>query len=370
MTGHKILFINDGQHLCRIICWALEYRGYQVRSAASPEKAIEALVQKNYDLVIAKLTPKDHGRLEVLKRAKKLDPKVKIMVFGADQHLTFPLEAYRIEVDDYLLMPISPAELWRRVSRCLGEVVDLETADSPVAGGISAINGQVSNRLRLGLHDIRGSLVSAGASLKLLIRGHYGETNPQVTKKLQELYDKVKNLTDFAAEFMNEAHWGGGGIEREEQVLDLRQDVIEPVMEELAQEIKSQRITINNRLDSFPAEMIPLKGNQLTLKSVFRNLLNNAIKYGDPGCCILIKLEMHGSECRLHVYNTGKPVPEEYRPLLFSKEMRLARTGKNGHGGLGLGLYLSRDILKNQGGDIWYEPRVDGSNFVVSLPRN
>jgi signal transduction histidine kinase len=305
-----------------------------------------------------------------LKRATKLNPEVKIMVIGADQHLILPLEPYRIEVDDYLLLPTGPTELWRRVSRCLEEVVDLETAASPVDSREAAINDLVSNRVRLVLHDIRGSMVSTAASLKLLIRGHYGETNPQVTKRLQELYDQVKNLTDFTAEFMNEAHWGNGRIESEEEILDLRHDVIEPVMEELAQEIKSQRITINNRLDSFPAEMIPVKGNQLTLKSVFRNLLNNAIKYGGPGCCILIKMEMHGSKCRLHVYNTGKPVPEGYRPLLFSKHLRLARKGKRDRGSMGLSLYLSRDILKNQGGDIWYEPRVDGSNFVVSLPLN
>ena len=169
---------------------------------------------------------------------------------------------------------------------------------------------------------------------------------------------------------MQAALSGSNQIETGGEVLDLQQDVIEPVLEELAPEMQGQQITIKNRLDSFPAYLIPVKGNKLTLKSIFRNLLNNAIKYGGTGCCIVINLEMQGSKCRLHVYNTGAPIPEDYRPLLFSKQLRLARKGKKGHAGLGLGLYLSRDLIKNHGGDIWYEPKVDGSNFVISLPRN
>lgn len=370
MTGHKILFINDGQHLCRIICWALEYRGYQVRSAASPETAIEALVQKNYDLVIAKLTPEDHDRLEVLKRAKKLNPKVKVMVLGADQHLTFPLEAYRIEVDDYLLMPFSPVELWRRVSRCLEKVVDLQASDLSAYAPAPHLNDPMSNRVLLMMHDIRGSVVSAAASLQLLIRGCHGETSPQAAKKIRETYDKVLNLADLVEEFMQEILSPDGRPGPKGEILDLRQDVIAPVLKEFAPELRDHQIRINNRLDSFPEDLIPVKGDKPALKSVFRNLLTNAIKYGGQDSCIMIGLEKQGFDYRLNVYNMGKPIPEEYHPLLFSNHSYLHRKSTGDRGGMGLGLYLSRKLIKNQGGDMQYEAKVDGSNFVVSLPQS
>ncbi len=76
-----------------------------------PKPAIEALVQKNYDLVIAKLISGDVGTLEVLRKAKKLNLSGKVIIIGGGQHIPFPLQTYRIEVDDYLLMPISPSEL-------------------------------------------------------------------------------------------------------------------------------------------------------------------------------------------------------------------------------------------------------------------
>jgi C4-dicarboxylate-specific signal transduction histidine kinase len=54
--------------------------------------------------------------------------------------------------------------------------------------------------------------------------------------------------------------------------------------------------------------------------------------------------------------------------MLFSYDRNLA-SSKKSRRGLGLGLSLSRDIIQNYGGDIWYEAKQGGSNFVMSLPQ-
>jgi signal transduction histidine kinase len=54
--------------------------------------------------------------------------------------------------------------------------------------------------------------------------------------------------------------------------------------------------------------------------------------------------------------------------MLFSYDRNLAHAKKSRRG-LGLGLSLSRDIIQNHGGDIWYEAKQGGSNFVMSLPQ-
>ena len=135
MAKYDILLIGDGINLLKTIGWVLDYKGFTVKVAASPEAALEALVKKNYDLVIAKLTTADRESLDILKRAKRLNPEVKIMVVSGNHDAVFPLEAYELEVDDYLLMPVSPPELWRRVRYCLEdqEVVDLQPVRDSVA---------------------------------------------------------------------------------------------------------------------------------------------------------------------------------------------------------------------------------------------
>ena len=370
MAKYEILLLGDGSHLFRTMAWVLEYKGFAVRTAIGPETALEALVKKNYDLVIAKLSMAEADGVDLLKRARRLNPEVKIMVVSGNHEVTFPREAYEIEVDDYILMPISPTELWRRVNQCLEslEIVDLVPARLNPVKTTAEVNERVLDRLMMMFHDLRGSMVSTSASLKLLVRGRYGEMGENALGKLHEVSDNVDKLILLTEEFMGKAFSGAGDGYMEKEMLDLRQDVVGPVLEELAVELRNHRITLDNRLSQQAAEAIPVKGSKVWLRSVFRNLVNNGIRHGGDGCTIVVDWQRQGKNCRLNVYNTGKPVPEERRAMLFSN-FRKMRQAKGFGAGMGLGLYLSRDIVTRHGGDILYEPMQNGSNFVVTLPQ-
>jgi two-component system sensor histidine kinase/response regulator len=370
MANCEILLLGDGSHLFRAIGWALEYQGFAVMAAGSPEAALEALVKKNYDLILAKLSMEELDNLEVLKRAKRLNPEVRVMVVSGNHEATFPLEAYQLEIDDYLLMPVSPTELWRRVNHCLEslELVSLTPA-ATLAPSVADINERALNRLMVMFHDIRGSMVSTAAALKLLARGSFGEVGPAAQDKVQEIYSRVDKMIHLTEEFMDQAFTHTDKRELEQEVLDLSRDVVAPVLEELAEELGDHQVILENHLGLHPGS-IPVKGNKVWLKSVFRNLINNAIRHGEPGCNIVINWERQGDNCRLNVYNSGDPVPEDSRSMLFSDFTPRFRRARGDGAGLGLGLYLSRDIIADHGGDLWYEPRKDGSNFVVSLPNH
>jgi signal transduction histidine kinase len=370
MAKYEILLLGDGSHLFRTIAWVLEYKGYAVKAAASPEAALEALVKKNYDLVIAKLSMTAMDGVEVLKRAKRMNPLVKIMVISGNHEVALPREAYQIEVDDYILMPVSPTELWRRVSQCLEslEIVDLVPFEAESGNVMSAANERALDRLTMMFHDIRGSMTSIAASLKLLLRGKYGKISEEPLNKLHEVAGSLQNLVLLTEEFMSNAWTGIGDGDSEKELLDLRHDVIDPVLNELKVELRNHRISLDNRLRQ-RSEIIPVKGSRIWLKSVFRNLVSNGIRHGGDGCIIVIDWRKRGAYCRLNVYNTGKPVPEEYRSILFAKARKMRRSKGSATTGMGLGLSLSRDIINNHGGSILYEAKQNGSNFVVTLPR-
>jgi signal transduction histidine kinase len=367
MAKHDILLIGDGTNLLKTIGWVLDYKGFVVKVTASPEAALEALVKKNYDLVIAKLTTVDRESLDILKRAKRLNPEVKIMVVSDNNDAIFPLEAFQVEADDYLLMPVSPPELWRRVNHCLEdrEVMDLQ----PVRGAaVSSGRGDLTNpQLMLIFHDIRGSMVATAASLKLMARGTVGEMSQTAKAKLCEVTGRIENtirlMEDFIGESLADRFPGAG----DEACLDLTEDIVEPVLAELAAEIKDHHITLVNRLHDQRGGKLMVRGSKVWLQSVFRNLVHNGVKYGGRNCTIVVDCQIKGSASRLTVYNTGKTVPEARRSMLFSP-IRSMRPPKNRRHGLGLGLSLSRDIMQNYGGDIWYEAQGHGSTFVVSLP--
>ena len=368
MARHDILLIGDGTNLLKTIAWVLDYKGFPVKVAASPEAALEALVKKNYDLVIAKLTSGDRESLDILKRAKRLNPEVKIMVVSGNNDAIFPLEAFQVEVDDYLLMPVSPPELWRRVSRCLEdrEVIDLQPVKSSAA---SFVMDDVTNpQLMLMFHDIRGSMVATAASLKLMARGTVGEMSGEAKAKLHEVTGRIENTIHLMEDFIGESLADRRPEARDKAGLDLNADIVEPVLAELAAEIKDHQITLVNRLHKQRGGKLLVRGSKLWLQSVFRNLIKNGVKYGGRNCTIVVDCELQGSTSRLTVYNTGQTVPEASRSMLFSP-IRSMRPPKNRRQGLGLGLSLSRDIIQNYGGDIWYEAQRHGSTFVVSLPQ-
>ncbi|MBM4302340.1 MAG: hybrid sensor histidine kinase/response regulator [Deltaproteobacteria bacterium] len=365
MAKYDILLIGDGTNLLETMGWVLDYKGFAVKVTASPEAALEAMVKKNYDLVMGKLTMADKESLDILQRARRLNPEVKIMVVGGNHDALFPPEAYELEVDDYLLMPMSPPELWRRVSHCLEnrEVLDLQPVRGSAASSRTAAAGP---QMMLMTHDVRGSMVATAASLKLMARGTYGELSEPARAKLHEAAGRIENTIQLLEDSLGRS-LADRASAADGDFLNLAEDVVEPVLAELAAEIQDHRITLVNRLHNHGKGKVPVKGGKLWLKGVFRNLINNGIKYGGRGCTIVVDLETQGSASRLNVYNTGPTVPEDCRAMLFSYGRSLPQSKKCSRG-LGVGLSLSRDVIRNYGGDIWYEPKKGGANFVMSLP--
>lgn len=365
MAAYEILLLDQGSSLFYALTWALESKGCQVATAASPEAAIELLARKNYDLLITKLTPEMPEGLEVAQRARKLNPDIKIMVVGGDNQVAFPLEAYRLQIDDYVLMPCTPAELWRRAARCL-ETLEAKSRESDSQVRLAAINERVLHKLAIMFHDIRSSMVSTSAALKLLLRGLHGTLTPEAAHKVRDIHSRISKTVGLSEEYLAHLFAGNRDVTLNDELVDLRGEIVAPVLEEFAEEIQDRGITIDNRLQDWPGATIPIKGVKLYLKSVIRNLLSNGINYGGEGATIIIDLERQDAHCCLKVWNSRGPVYEENQPLLFPGFGGVVKGGESR--GLGLGLRLVKDLIQSQGGDIWYEPKNDGSNFVVNLP--
>jgi len=362
MEKYEILLVlpDENPHGFMSIVLALQDVGYHVTTAIHSECASEALQTKDFDLVIT-------DRLDVLKKAKEVSPETMVIILSSNYKLTFVIIALRLGADDYILKPVSLIELRHLVVHCLEKLeVKRGHSQSELHEGTSTAN--ILNMLKIMSHDIRGSLLSISATLKLLTRGYYGEINESVGNSLKELLSKTTCSIGITEEYLSRTFSIQGELEMENEALDLVQDVINPVFEELASELKEQTIRIDHCFDSISAKGPLIKANRICLKTVFRNLLKNAIKYGDPRGAITIGFEDHGSSYRLNVFNSGKPVPEECRNKLFTKFISFGNNGNGGTGGMGLGLYLVKQIIRKHGGDIWYEAEEGGSNFVFTLP--
>lgn len=227
---------------------------------------------------------------------------------------------------------------------------------------------RISNIPDILAHDLRGSLVSISATLKLLGSGYYGKMDEPVSVKLEELLKRMNGLIHMYEEWIERDFSSRKGLDREQRGLDLKQDIIDPVLEEFSTEIKDRGIKIDNPLGSIILNRFLMKADKFWLKAVFRNLIKNAIKYGDPGGLLSFGFEDHGVSCQVHIYNSGKPIPEGWRDKLFTKfELKENQVSRR-FGGMGIGLYLIKRMIQKNGGDISYEAKENGSDFVLTLP--
>ena len=229
------------------------------------------------------------------------------------------------------------------------------------------LNENILNMLKIMSHDIRGSLVSMSATLKLLSRGYYGSIEESVANSLKELLSKTIGLIGLTEEYLIRTFSVSNDFEMDRELLDLKRDIIDPVLEEFSSEIKDRHIQIENCIGAIPSRIF-VKGGKIWLKAIFRNLFSNAIKYGDLGGKVAFGLEESGSFLRFNVYNSGQPISEENRDKLFTKSTPIGKNENGSANRMGLGLYLTKRIIQNHGGDIWYEAKEDGSNFVLTLP--
>jgi phosphoserine phosphatase RsbU/P len=106
------------------------------------------------------------------------------------------------------------------------------------------------------------------------------------------------------------------------------------------------------------------------LEQVFSNLIGNAVHYGD-GSSVQIGVVENGDEVIVSVHNDGAPIPEKLQADLFSPFRRGERDSRTAEtAGLGLGLYISREIVLAHGGNIEVSSTAtEGTTFRVTLPR-
>jgi two-component system phosphate regulon sensor histidine kinase PhoR len=224
--------------------------------------------------------------------------------------------------------------------------------------------------LRATAHDIRGPLVNVAAGLKLMCRGSFGPLVPSVRKELEKLFMASTKLIGTLEDSLGRTGYLIDGTAGFSEELNLKTDVLDPVIDELKTELREHGAVFYNTMDSAIPEELMLKGDRFWLKVVFRNLIGNALKYGGEGVKIAIRFKGGEKFFQFDVCNSGITVPEKDRDHLFAKFARMSEDPQKNSSGLGLGLYMVREIIRKQGGEIWYEPRVNGSSFVFTLPRN
>jgi PAS domain S-box-containing protein len=216
--------------------------------------------------------------------------------------------------------------------------------------------------LNLASHELRGPLSVLRGYVSMIEDGtlsvdRFPEFLPLISAKLLQIELLVRQMLDTA-------RLENGQLTLQADTFDLRQ-VVSQVVESF-RPLASDRHTLDLVVPEAP---VMVAADRQRLETVVCNLVDNAIKYSPNGGSVTCLLAATATHVFVSVRDEGLGIASEDLPRLFAAFGRVV-TSDNAHiGGVGLGLYLSREIVRQLGGDVLVESSVDrGSRFTITLP--
>ena len=207
-------------------------------------------------------------------------------------------------------------------------------------------------------HDLRSPLSAILASAEHLARGSL-EDGPK--RAVARIVTSSRRMERMIAALLDLTRGRlGGGIPVTPQPHDLRA-VAEQVLDEARAANPERTLALTAQGDtnaSFDADR---------MAQVVSNLIANALEHGDPQGPISVLLDGDAAGLQLSVHNTGTPVPEAEREEIFDPFRKGSTSGRPG---LGLGLYIAREIVRAHGGELSLRSSAEqGTIFTARLPR-
>ncbi|MES2656421.1 MAG: HAMP domain-containing sensor histidine kinase [Bacteroidota bacterium] len=211
-------------------------------------------------------------------------------------------------------------------------------------------------------HDLRSPLRNINSILEMYKDGDISEDEAaefikSLSHKVRETADMIDNLLSWAKTQINNTE----AFFQEVNLLEMVENKVglfKPVAEDKG---------ISFEID-IPG-LINVKADVEMLKIVFRNLINNAIKFSNPNGKITLKAVVEGNEAIVCVADNGTGIAAGDIEKLFSATTHLSTYGTKNEKGTGIGLQLCKDLLAKNNGNIWVESELGkGSCFYFSIP--
>lgn len=213
-------------------------------------------------------------------------------------------------------------------------------------------------------HEMRTPLTAMLGWVQLLRKGNL--SGAAVPQALETIERNARAQTKLIDDLLDMSRILSDHLKLETQPLDAS-SLVEGAVAEAAPAAAAKGVTLKADINTTPITFV---GDSLRLQQIFRNLLNNAIKFTPAQGTVTVSVSQFDDKVRFDVTDTGEGIDKEFLPHVFESFRQQDSSTSRRHQGLGLGLSIARQLAELHGGSLeaTSEGAGFGSVFSLTLP--
>jgi sigma-B regulation protein RsbU (phosphoserine phosphatase) len=327
--------------------------------------ALACLEAETPSLVLLDLNLPDSHGAETFRRIMQKAPNVPVVILSGQDDEALAIKAVHMGVQDYLIKgEITSKHLERALRYAVerqGLLRSLEMARKQQLEFKNQFLSHVS-------HELRTPLTCIHQYVTLLLDGLAGPISPDQTDYLKTVLKSVNQLHAMIRDLLEATRADSGKLRVEQRCIDIG-ELIHQAIAMMRPTAAERHVGLEAGLD--PAIPLVYADPDRALE-VLINLIDNAIKFTPPDGSVVAKasmVETDPSAVYVSVIDSGRGIPAESLPQVFERLYQDPEAVDGNRAGLGLGLYIAKEIVALHGGRMWVASETgSGSTFSFTLP--
>ncbi|MEX1203341.1 MAG: ATP-binding protein [Ferruginibacter sp.] len=222
-----------------------------------------------------------------------------------------------------------------------------------------SISQEQQNFMMAVTHELKTPIAVAKLNLETMQKRKLDEHQQQ--RLLFNTLQETNRLDALCNNMLIASQIDAGGYRMEKQELNLG-ELVEACAEDFNIRFPQRHIQTTAH------EAVYVTGDALLLKIVTNNLLDNALKYSPKDSLIEAEVLQNDSVAEIRIKDNGPGIEDEEKKKVFDKFYRLGNEATKRSKGTGLGLYLSKKIIQNHGGNIFIQNNTEGGSiFTIQI---
>jgi len=368
MSDHttRVLLIEDNPGDADLVRLRMVENQPEVRVECVPRlaDALDSLNRETPSLVLLDLNLPDSRGADTFRRIRERAPDVPIVVLSGQDDEALALKAVHLGVQDYLVKgEYSSKHLERAMRYAMGRQSLVRALDMARKQQLEFKNQFLSHVS----HELRTPLTCIHQYVTLLLDGLAGPLAPDQADHLKTVLKSVNQLHAMIRDLLEATRAESGKLR-----VDLRCIALSPLIEQAVAMMRpaaqAKQIGLEIGMDC----RIPLVfADPDRIMEVLINLLDNAIKFTPAEGAITVRTYLQEAEpevAYVSVSDTGRGISPEAKRLIFDRLYQDPDAVDNNRSGLGLGLYICRELIKRHQGNLTVASELSqGSTFTFSV---